>query len=880
MDPSNCGSPPVTYVARAAVPASGRDRGNTTAASSIHSHSCTLLLLPSPMAKQKRSESTSSPGPSRIGVRQIQPGSPAPIEDVPTEGLARTEGDPTATNPRCPSPELLSIIEQEMEFVEDGDPAVGIYLSLRKVYMQNPPVPEGFVTRDIFLRNVSHEKGSDFLDLAKKALKEQSWKDVVIHDVFWTELPTDSKPGFLSGPGEMLVPQELSEQGKSQKLRCGSVPKRRFGCFLAAELSWIADFVNQDALEGLERHVTQQMAKWNNYTPLCPIVQSSGMGKSRLVDEFSKVHFLIPINLRKKHSQGLPPTDVALWSKDAGEVLFRACHFLFSLFVCTKDTITTLDADNKKDRIVKFREFMSEGQRFGEVGKKRKNFYAGVVSQAQKAIDDRLETPSKKKLLGAFETLQGCVCDGSSPKGKPPLADVFIAFDEAHQLIEPWDNGSTLSNYTELQQVLRIFSTASLFTFFVSTNPEISQFAMPRTSDSSNRILQGRFHTPRPFIELGFDQLMWNRKILDEYKTLEQVTSSECIAHLGRPLWGTMYDHGDNEVREHMLFFAIQKLLGSPIVSADTWHKRYAVLSQRLALDINTTAYISPSLSDAGATLEQAASHVMRDRERFDLANALSDFLGGFSIHTGDRGELLVAAFFTWARDAVMLEQLPPRPEICRHFSVEELFSCLFSEEVVESIFNHTPSISPPKAKQRTFGEVASSANMHFNHFIRSQEQELITRRYLIAFIARGAAVLGANCQPALTQFSHISMARRFPIPIIRIVFALRGKQSTVTPMSYSSPSEGACSSRFDERGEPRFTSYDYWCSGIGPDLLQPVGKADWKWEALLDLPDGWSSFYNRSPAPDVLRSQFPASSHDKSHLKRWLSDSWISGHS
>ncbi|KAI0247905.1 hypothetical protein BJV78DRAFT_1241652 [Lactifluus subvellereus] len=97
--------------------------------------------------------------------------------------------------------------------------------------------------------------------------------------------------------------------------------------------------------------------------------------------------------------------------------------------------------------------------------------------------------------------------------------------------------------------------------------------------------------------------------------------------------------------------------------------------------------------------------------------------------------------------------------------------------------------------------------------------------------------------------------------------------------MRYSSPSEGANESGFDKRGEPRFTSYDYWCSGIGPDLIQAVrGEADEKWQGLLDLPDEWSSFYDRSPAPDVLRSQIPACSCDESHLDRFLSDDWISG--
>ena len=110
---------------------------------------------------------------------------------------------------------------------------------------------------------------------------------------------------------------------------------------------------------------------------------------------------------------------------------------------------------------------------------------------------------------------------------------------------------------------------------------------------------------------------------------------------------------------------------------------------------------------------------------RFDLADALSDVLIGFSIHLGDRGELLVAAFFTWARDAVMVKQ---PPQFCRHFSVKELFSCLVSKRIAKLMFNHTPSISPSRTKQRTFGEVATSANMHFNHFIQSQEREFISR--------------------------------------------------------------------------------------------------------------------------------------------------------
>jgi hypothetical protein len=40
----------------------------------------------------------------------------------------------------------------------------------------------------------------------------------------------------------------------------------------------------------------------NLYARILSIVQSSGMGKSRLIDEFSKAYFVIPLNLRHDES--------------------------------------------------------------------------------------------------------------------------------------------------------------------------------------------------------------------------------------------------------------------------------------------------------------------------------------------------------------------------------------------------------------------------------------------------------------------------------------------------------------------------------------------------------------------------------------------------
>jgi hypothetical protein len=81
------------------------------------------------------------------------------------------------------------------------------------------------------------------------------------------------------------------------------------------------------------------------------------------------------------------------------------------------------------------------------------------------------------------------------------MPDVFVAFDEAHSLLST-HSSSWLSDYSELREALTVFSRAPLFTFFVSTSAIISQVPLPISSQA-----------PRPFIDLGFDHLMWNRKV-------------------------------------------------------------------------------------------------------------------------------------------------------------------------------------------------------------------------------------------------------------------------------------------------------------------------------------------------------------------------------
>ncbi|KAI0255372.1 hypothetical protein BJV78DRAFT_761238 [Lactifluus subvellereus] len=322
-------------------------------------------------AKAQPENRLPSPGPSRTGYQRIQPDPPLPVEDVATEEfatterVASTEDDRTATNPRpgSPSPELLSIVAHELRFIDDDNPVILylIHYNLRLVW-DNTPAAESLVSREVFLRNASRKQASGFLDLVKKAAREKNWRDVILHDALWTEL--DPPPRFLPVPQQMIVPEELLQR--------------------VAELSWNASFVDQAVLTALEDHVSKQMGQVHAYARFCSIVQSSGMGKSRLLDEFSKSHTLIPINLRPEKTHGFPPPDVAVrvfltkhdsYDPEIQQKSYpRACHFLLSLFVHTKNLIITLDAHNREDRIVKFGNSCQRSRRLSVQGRTGKIF--------------------------------------------------------------------------------------------------------------------------------------------------------------------------------------------------------------------------------------------------------------------------------------------------------------------------------------------------------------------------------------------------------------------------------------------------------------------------------------------------------------------------
>ncbi|KAH9082164.1 hypothetical protein EDB83DRAFT_2547862 [Lactarius deliciosus] len=769
----------------------------------------------------KRRHPRLSPGPPTKTQRIVTPDTEAMTSDVST-------GRDFPNNALSDIAKILQKKLAKKNWKDDGtDPSFDSILSDIHVTITGTKdridgCPESFLdSLDQFIANVNVAKKTDpgFVGSLRQAVNGNNgelWGPILTHDVFYTVISDDS--------GHVSDFAKLQEE--------------------AVMRSWWTPFSGEHVLEALTDTLLRKEEKGIIHAILlnCSVIWDGEVTPHRRIFQ------------NKLPDPYQPSPDFLLLTMpSATSSPNRAAS------VITNDL---KEASSRCERISRFREFMTDGQTMASVGGKRRNFYKEIVDDVEIEMNQNGESTVAIGDVGrALQTLLSCL-DGDNDaqigrkrkKANDKFPGVFIAFDEAHSLAQPIEsNDNNRTFFVELRSALQALLDTSSFVFFLSTTSKIPQFAMPGETDPSSRMHDKILRLPLPFSDLSFDHLMRDRKIFGAFKTISDVTSTDCVAHMGRPLWGAIYDSSLN--RETLLDFAVIKLLcGRDDRSGDlslSTNQQCAVLSQRLALDINSSAYIT-----SGST----RNYVMADKVELQIADYMRVCIDSYAISHGDWGELLVAAFFT----GYHLKKLFPNvlTQICPIFSVKDLLSELFQEAHFSTMLDSLPSICRADFSSQKFGD------------------DVLTRSCLLAMMARGAAAFGANGQfgfdmvyPFLYGTSDLDVKKvgfiiiqvknyanhlapdpmlfkkmdpflcdllrkedtDFAVPIIRIVFALGGGESSFTQQTYESPDDGAVT--FDGHRQPQFTSYDFWCSGIGPNLLRPVDEdhAPKKWENIVE---------------------------------------------
>ncbi|KAH7338588.1 hypothetical protein B0J17DRAFT_657735 [Rhizoctonia solani] len=328
------------------------------------------------------------------------------------------------------------------------------------------------------------------------------------------------------------------------------------------------------------------------YNKSIAIIQSSGMGKSRLVQESASEVFTIPANLREglpQHIKAYPPPDATLRSyfenhEFKSDKLLQAEYAI--LLKCIFDeaisTVPTVVGDRKGRELAgAWSGYLDHGQSDESVGENRLNFYKKVVQAAEGAISKisdrvwvdtklhRLVSPATENPLqeasktsgqiqihyelkesvdlktlfagmgsSAKQLLQTVALEGSSHENL-----CLVYFDEAHDLTKAprvIEGFRYRSPYHNLGTILSELRGARMFFIFLSTNSHMHQLAPPPRHYPSTRAAQGSYLIP-PFTELPFDVFMTEMfKELERSKkkrSLVNACTTQVMSSMGRPMW-------------------------------------------------------------------------------------------------------------------------------------------------------------------------------------------------------------------------------------------------------------------------------------------------------------------------------------------------------
>ncbi|EPQ51580.1 hypothetical protein GLOTRDRAFT_140973 [Gloeophyllum trabeum ATCC 11539] len=528
------------------------------------------------------------------------------------------------------------------------------------------------------------------------------------------------------------------------------------------------------------------------YARYATIVNSSGTGKSRMVDELGKDVIVIYMCLRDHRSEGFPPADADLrdWLLKISKGDGRVDGFLWGLLTvtskCLEDIVDREDLGNLRGeprlrRLASaFRSCMVDGQTFNSVNDYRKSFYSDVIKEATDfanasvpmlngagqgsprrgaTLNDEGQTSTK-----AAHRLLEVVSGEKLPLSKLPRGlvkpYVVLSFDEAYDLPQTPPKHSW-SIFSEIRCALRSLEGLPIFSLFLSTLGRFQDFSPDSYQHRSAQVvLEAPDYKVLPAItEIVFDELA--PQIVEGEYTLEKVTKIDFMCRLGRPLFGSRYDFGSAKVKDELLDFARAKLLGTSVSATRDSDKgllaclalRYAfefrpknprereVESEQVERHMRICLAATPgfqsmvTVAPSEPLLAEAAGQELKDRSEAQL---MSEHLDVWGVHRGDRGELAAMLLLMKARDMLAYGPRNHSPV----FSVLEFLQTLLHESA--NIGDALPSTSR-QDECLDFSTTFKDARMAFNHFVKVQDYDVINVQYLWRLVLRRAAILCAD---------------------------------------------------------------------------------------------------------------------------------------
>ncbi|KIM80231.1 hypothetical protein PILCRDRAFT_9777 [Piloderma croceum F 1598] len=514
-----------------------------------------------------------------------------------------------------------------------------------------------------------------------------------------------------------------------------------------------------------------QHGKLTVHAKAISVIQSSGMGKSRMLTEAGRHIFTLPICLRYPHSPDYPlsdedvhyyfaqidtDNDMSFTAHSAIARFLTAAHETMLKWLKEAQQQCNLDGNGLHKWWYEIME-----QRAGRV--MRRKFFSEVLDKVNSQIKLGPDTSSMRpkdknaadvynieslmfyeKARVAVEALMGFLA--SLYAGEQPLCVTY--FDEAHELqMRFWILLRLLSHQPMTTSMWYVFMGTKLSSYF--TLPPRDFFSL-RLGEDLQKLLAP------PYIALDFDQNVFKGQP-EATATIGQLQSLEHLASYGRPMWKANLpeEHDDDMVR-----LASWKLINGPPFDDRNVDHVFAVLSQRLCVKPVLVGSEAVALTDRSVARHMRVITGISDDCRTFYTYSLSEpilVLGAVNIlhNTGDdkrlgrvpdtfckhlcsaglvekglTGELGARILLLLARDLTARVERKRGPNLLKP---------VLLLKVIDTLFGDTPWGTDEHRKG--YDEAFRTAHVNFTHWIVTKDPlpEMPDQVLLANLWARGA---------------------------------------------------------------------------------------------------------------------------------------------
>ncbi|TDL22026.1 hypothetical protein BD410DRAFT_898594 [Rickenella mellea] len=525
------------------------------------------------------------------------------------------------------------------------------------------------------------------------------------------------------------------------------------------------------------------------YACILPVVQSSGMGKSKTVHRISEDRIHLPMCLREDDVPGTfsyPRPDARVRDKlttapsSADEEACKAFirGFLGSIFSVTKARLEQFSKGSSMEysSLVKsfFDLFNDEEERerfYDDVISPHWDFNVNELSSAWSSLDKALTK----------------MCD-KLPDGYP----IIFSMDEVHVIYEPrspLDVGTEFTLYSRFKSVLSELASKTFGTVVLTTATAMSKLAPSKAIAPSYRERIHDLELPAPFTELPFDTALFRAPLAQGVYNIKTVGTLEFTARFGRPLWDAMYTQYMKDVPPPQLSDAIERVM-TVVMEKLSSHElplppctlnplSIAILSSRLLLDLSPattkareyerelvrshlrivySVHEDQEVSITGSSPEplvaEAAARIMnkvvkegeKDMPYMNTWSLLVEYVTHGMAPQGTVGELIGRALTIQAMDHA-IHKLKSHCELKYQtpVPVNEFYKALLTKEAWEVLRHSVPANQDMLTKgdaDKTFETAFTNAYFRVSHWAKANDATPLNKHYAWALWLRGTAIL------------------------------------------------------------------------------------------------------------------------------------------